>query len=96
MRHARFWHKIGTDDPTKRPSMMTERRVCARGTGLAFQSAVITCHGTMSLLTATDSPGIWVTTVVHQAIRTSTTSANDGTSAGGYPCDGLVENLEPT
>ena len=68
-----------------------------QGKGLAFQSAVTTVHGTMSLLTTsllitTNGPGMWLTTVV----RIPTTSANGGTSAGRYPCDGLVENLEPT
>ena len=47
--------------PRERPSTMM---MCVRGTSLAFLSAVITCHGTMSLLTTTSSPGIWVTTVV--------------------------------
>ena len=79
--------------PRERPSTMMERRVCVRGTSLAFLSAVITCHGAMSLLTATSSLGIWVTTVVNK-IRISTTSANGGTYAGPYPCDGWVENLE--
>ena len=48
----------------KRPPMMMEKRACGRGTSLTFFSVVITCHGTMSLLTTTTSPGIWVTTVV--------------------------------
>ena len=44
---------------------MRIRRVCVQGTGLAFQSAVNTCvTGPLSLLTTTNSPGIWVTTVV--------------------------------
>ena len=44
--------------PRERPSTMMERRasVCA--------GHVITCRGTMTLLTTTSSPGIWVTTVV--------------------------------
>ena len=52
--------------PRERPSTMVERRdcVCVRGTSLVFFSAVITCHGTLSLLTTTSTPGIWVSTVV--------------------------------
>ena len=51
--------------PRERPTTMMERReCCVRGTSLTLLSTVITCHGTMSLLTTTSSPGIWVTTVV--------------------------------
>ena len=63
--HARYWYRIGTDDPTRTTiNDDGEERVCVRGTSLAFLSAVITCHGTTSLQTTTGSPGIWVTTVV--------------------------------
>ena len=42
------------DDPTKTNiNDDGEERVCVRGTSLAFFWAVITCHGTMTLLTTT-------------------------------------------
>ena len=93
--HARFWYRIGTDDLTRTTiNDDGEERVCVRGTSLAFLSAMITCHGTMSLLTTTSSSGIWWPQSCN-TIRISTTSANGGTYAGQYPCDGWVENLKP-
>ena len=45
--HARFGIGLVRTIPRERPSTMMVRRVCVRGTSLAFLSAVITCHGTI-------------------------------------------------
>ena len=56
---------IGTDDPTRTTiNDDGEERVCGWGTILAFLCAVITSHGTMTLLKTTTSPGRCVAKVV--------------------------------
>jgi len=81
--------------PRERPSTMMERRECvceARASHSFRQWLLVTgqCH-------------CWRQQVVQEygwpqsynKIRISTTSANGGTYAGQYPCDGWVGDLEP-
>lgn len=59
-----FWYRIGTDDRQKRPSTIIGRKACVSATGILNISAVIACHGAVSLLTTANSPEVRVTTVV--------------------------------
>ena len=82
--------------PRERPSTMMERRECvceARASHSFRQWLLVTGQRHYRRQQVVQEYG-WPQS--YNNIRISTTSANGGTYAGQYPCDGWVENLEPT